>query len=271
MNYYEILDISEKATQKEIKKSYKSLIKKYHPDIYEGDKSVAENKTKEINEAYEILSNPSSRQDYDDMLSSNFENDTIDININDDISQYNYDEHQNNYDSYYKYNNYTTNYYGVSRDDLKKEKKKYENDRTSDYYFFNISKNKFIILMALGLITIICILIFLLSSLKSMLSGNYINVIQNEVPQNVIDDEIHDIPYIYFGIPFSKVKALLGTPDFIENIDNKVYAYYGNSYIVFDEDNIVVDWKNDGDFYTDTKTGIEAQKLYNYINSYINY
>ena len=40
---------------------------------------------------------------------------------------------------------------------------------------------------------------------------------------------------------------------------------------VFDEDNIVVDWKNDGDFYTDTKTGIEAQKLYNYINSYINY
>ena len=68
MNYYDILGISNSATKAEIKKAYKTLVKKYHPDVYEGDKSIAESKIKQLNEAYETLSNPDLRKKYDDSL-----------------------------------------------------------------------------------------------------------------------------------------------------------------------------------------------------------
>ena len=68
MNYYEILKISKTATDSEIKTSYKQLVKKYHPDLYVGDKEFAEKKIKEINEAYAILSNPEMKAEYDAFL-----------------------------------------------------------------------------------------------------------------------------------------------------------------------------------------------------------
>jgi curved DNA-binding protein CbpA len=54
---YEILGVDRNATEEEIKKAYRRLAKKYHPDLNPGDKE-AEQKFKEINEAYEILSDP---------------------------------------------------------------------------------------------------------------------------------------------------------------------------------------------------------------------
>lgn len=70
MNYYEILKVSKNASIDDIKSSYKSLVKKYHPDLYPGDKTFAEKKIKQINEAYEILSNEEKRKEYDDYLNS---------------------------------------------------------------------------------------------------------------------------------------------------------------------------------------------------------
>lgn len=64
-NYYKILGVKKDSTQEEIKSSYKNLIKKYHPDLYQGDKAYAEKKTKEINGAYEVLSDPEARKQYD--------------------------------------------------------------------------------------------------------------------------------------------------------------------------------------------------------------
>ena len=65
-NFYEILEVSENASQEVIEKAYKTLAKKYHPDIQPTDKLFwAESKLKELNEAYEILSNISSREKYD--------------------------------------------------------------------------------------------------------------------------------------------------------------------------------------------------------------
>lgn len=65
-DYYKILGVSKTASQDEIKKAYRKLAVKYHPDKNPGDK-VAENKFKEANEANEVLSKPDKRKQYDEL------------------------------------------------------------------------------------------------------------------------------------------------------------------------------------------------------------
>ncbi len=62
-DYYEILGLSKDATENDIKKAYRTLAKKYHPDVNKAADS--EDKFKEINEAYEILSDPQKKASYD--------------------------------------------------------------------------------------------------------------------------------------------------------------------------------------------------------------
>ena len=68
MNYYEILGVNRDATIKEIKKAYKSLAKKWHPDLNRDNIKVAEEKMKEINVAYTTLSDEVARIDYNKKL-----------------------------------------------------------------------------------------------------------------------------------------------------------------------------------------------------------
>lgn len=63
-DYYKILELSQDASPDEIKKAYRKLALKYHPDKTKGDK-VAEEKFKQINQAYQILSDPAKKQQYD--------------------------------------------------------------------------------------------------------------------------------------------------------------------------------------------------------------
>ena len=71
-DYYKILGVSKTASQDEIKKAYRKLAVKYHPDKNPGDK-VAEGKFKEANEANEVLSKPDKRKQYDE-LGENWQN-----------------------------------------------------------------------------------------------------------------------------------------------------------------------------------------------------
>src|SRR5919204_6645116 len=71
-DYYEILGVARSAKEEDIKKAYRKLARKYHPDLNPNNKQ-AEEKFKEIQEAYEVLSDADKRQKYD-QLGANWKN-----------------------------------------------------------------------------------------------------------------------------------------------------------------------------------------------------
>lgn len=282
MNYYEILGISNSATNKEIKKAYKTLVKKYHPDVFKGDKSLAEAKIKKINEAYETLSDPKLKLEYDNSLfdlSSNFSNfDNSDFANNSSTSYnsntyntYNTSNDSKRYEDFYRYNyykKYSTNYYGRSRDNL--NNKNTNNTQVENPNVSIGSKQRFIIMLGLGTLFVLISLLVLLSTLKSFLSSEFKNFLGDDLTSL---ENFSSTPYITFDMTFDEVKKLLGTPDSTEFRANNIYAYWKTSYIIFDKNYSVIGWKNNGAFYTDTRTGEESkqiQYLYNTIQNSLN-
>jgi curved DNA-binding protein CbpA len=99
MNYYELFEININASQAEIKKAYRNLAKKYHPDNHQGDPAF-DSKFKEINLVYAILSDQNKRRQYDESL-NDFRNQNTDYIYNKNKKEYySYrSENANNYNS----------------------------------------------------------------------------------------------------------------------------------------------------------------------------
>lgn len=120
--FYEVLQVSENASQEIIEKAYKVLAKKYHPDLQqEKDKKNAEDMMKKINEAYDVLGNSEKRAEYDKALQAKREQERIEKNTyNTNVNYNNSRDYYSNVNSNTTYEKNTNNY------DYEKERLKYE-------------------------------------------------------------------------------------------------------------------------------------------------
>jgi hypothetical protein len=96
-NHYEVLDVDPKASASQIKKAYRRLARKYHPDLNPQRPRTSEDRFKRLQHAYDILSDPISRQQYDEALSYSSSTATEDHLQYEDVSPNWYYEEESNW------------------------------------------------------------------------------------------------------------------------------------------------------------------------------
>ena len=128
---YDILEVSRKASKEVIEKAYKTLAKKYHPDLQTAEnKEIAEKRMKEINEAYDVLSDEQKRKEYDEKLEAEDER----------KKQEEYINYQNNSGNYSNPNNYSNQdfdwrkaYANLSKKEQRKIMKEVQKEANAEY------------------------------------------------------------------------------------------------------------------------------------------
>lgn len=127
---YDILEVSRKASKEVIEKAYKTLAKKYHPDLQTPEnKAIAEEKMKKINEAYSILSDESKRQEYDEKLEQIDEQNKVQNNP----QANHYESASNNTKVNQQFENWKKAYASLSRREQIKLKRKIEREANEEY------------------------------------------------------------------------------------------------------------------------------------------
>ena len=144
-DYYKILSIPINANKDEIKKAFRSLAKKYHPDRNKDDKDALQ-KFQEVNEAYEVLSNEDSRKKYDNERSNNKENNYNKETNSKNNKSDNNKKYQDKGESIENLNKYFESFFGfdansnkINKDKLKKEKNPIDTSKMFES-FFNIKR-----------------------------------------------------------------------------------------------------------------------------------
>ena len=162
-DYYKILEINKNASTEEIRKAYKKLAGKFHPDKNPENKEESEKKFKDITEAYSVLSNPSKKSDYDSFGRTNFQ--YFDYNNFDPFSFFNELFKDNKDFEYFNENNNNNNFENRFQSDSERRfeevrnkirimnmdsgfskssfDKHYEDDGFSSEFCNNLGKNDF--------------------------------------------------------------------------------------------------------------------------------
>ena len=206
-NYYDILEVSKNASPEIIEKAYKTLVKKYHPDLQQDEnKNKYEEKIKKINEAYDILSDPEKRKKYD----LNLKNTEISINDYNSLYQENINlknnlnilkeklNYLNNIKNNYEINNlnynnlennknnYSENFLNNNLNSNKNNENYYKNTKNNYNNYYNLKLNKLFNLKKrlkdlLALIITILIFIFIFFILWHIpFTKNYLIKLYNE-------------------------------------------------------------------------------------------
>lgn len=179
-NYYDILEVNKNASPEIIEKAYKTLVKKYHPDLQDNNlKAEYEEKIKLINEAFEVLSDSEKRKNYDlNLKQTEFSVEDYNNLINENLklkNEINYLENNLNNNKYIN-NNYSDNiqqkyneainkaYYDAYTQDLKNRGYKIKYKKTFKEYLKS--------LISLFITIIIFILIFQIPFIKNYFLNN---------------------------------------------------------------------------------------------------
>ena len=141
-NYYEILQVNEKASKEIISKVYKVLAKKYHPDANPDNAEEASEKFKEISEAYEILSDDQKRSDYDAELKDfNASTQEQTVSLEDFLNLQNYckelEQKLNSYSSN------TNNYAHAYSQSQSQPRTNYQTENTNNYAYENAQQQAY--------------------------------------------------------------------------------------------------------------------------------
>ena len=185
-NYYDILEVNKNASPEIIEKAYKTLVKKYHPDLQENDLKIKyEEKIKKINEAYSILSDSEKRKNYDLFLKNNEvsiddynklyqENIILKKEINylkNNYKQNNINNNSNNI-NYYIENIRKNNYEKYNTEKNEENNSKIENEKYEINYK-RILKNILALIITIFIIFIISFILWHISFTKNYLINLY--------------------------------------------------------------------------------------------------
>ena len=145
-DYYKTLEISINATKDDIKKAFRSLAKKYHPDRNVNDENALR-KFQEVNEAYEVLSNEDSRREYDKKLSDFKQGNSKETNSKNNKTSNGKTKYKDRTESMENLNKYFESYFGfdantndINKDKLKNKKNPIDTSNMFESFFKPHSK-----------------------------------------------------------------------------------------------------------------------------------